>query len=231
MEYIVIGANHLGRMRTWVDAAYTVHPDMSSHTGGIISFGRGGIACKSSKQKLNTKSSGEAEFVGASNYLPNTIWVKMFMELQGYAIEENIFEQDNKSAIKLERNGRTSAAGPKSRHINIRYFWLKDRTKSKHIQIRHCPTINMLADFLPSLYKVFCLGVSGTSSWTIATPVLSVPLLRSSPRSVLEREHCDLTRASLTQQDMIALRWADVVKASVALGTETNRSSKIGEVS
>ena len=101
-------------MRTWVDAAYAVHTDMRSHTGGMISFGRGGIACKSTKQKLNTKSSTEAKFVGASDYLPKTVWVKMFMQAQGYSITENVFEQDNESAIKLEKNGRTSA-GPKSR--------------------------------------------------------------------------------------------------------------------
>ena len=117
----VVGADELGRMRTWVDAAYAVHTDMRSHTGGVISFGRGGIACKSTKQKLNTKSSTEAEFVGASDYLPNTVWVKMFMQAQGYSITENVFKQDNESAIKLEKNGRTSA-GPKSRHIKIRYF-------------------------------------------------------------------------------------------------------------
>jgi hypothetical protein len=123
-EYTV-GADDLGRMHTWVDASYAVHPDMRSHTGGVISFGRGGVACKSGKQKLNTKSSTEAEFVGASDYLPNTIWVKLFMEAQGFQIHENILRQDNESAIRLEKNGRTSA-GPKSGHINIRFFWLKD---------------------------------------------------------------------------------------------------------
>jgi hypothetical protein len=53
-EYI-IGADSLGKLRTWVDASYAVHPDMKSHTGGAMSFGRGGISCKSTKQKLNTK--------------------------------------------------------------------------------------------------------------------------------------------------------------------------------
>ena len=37
------------------------HGDMCSHIGGVISFGVGGILCKSLKQKLNTKSSTEAE--------------------------------------------------------------------------------------------------------------------------------------------------------------------------
>ncbi len=80
LEY-TIGADDLGKLRTWVDASYAVHPDMRSHTGGAMSFKRGAILCKSTKQKLNTKrSSTEAEFVGASDYLPNTIRVKMFLQ-------------------------------------------------------------------------------------------------------------------------------------------------------
>jgi hypothetical protein len=48
---------------------------------------------KSTKQKLNTKSSTEAELVGASDYLPHAIWCKKFLEQQGYQIEQNIFNQ------------------------------------------------------------------------------------------------------------------------------------------
>lgn len=87
-----------------------------------MSFGLGGLVCESSKQKLNTKSSTEAELVGASDYLPNTIWMKMILEGKDFSMIESVFEQDNESAIKLEKNGRASA-GPKSRHIDIRYFF------------------------------------------------------------------------------------------------------------
>ena len=145
-KVLTLGADSLDKLRTWVDASYAVHPDMRSHTGGIMSLGTGGFIPKSWKQKLNTKSSTEAELVGASDYLPNTIWVKMFLEAQGHKINENYFEQDNESAIKLEKNGRMSA-GPKSRHVNIRHFWIKDRSKDNNIVIRHCPTLQMLADF------------------------------------------------------------------------------------
>lgn len=81
-----------------------------------MSFGTGGFVCKSSKQKLNAKSSTEAEVVGASDYLPNTPWIQMvFLAAQGYELESNYFEQDNEeSAMKFEKNGRMSA-GQKSR--------------------------------------------------------------------------------------------------------------------
>ena len=141
-----LGADDLKSLRTWVDVAYAVHPDMRSHTGGAMSFGTGALVCKSGKQRLNTKSSTESEMVGASDYLPNTIWVKMFLDAQGHRLEQNFFEQDNQSAIRLETNGKMSA-GQKSRHINVRYFWIKDRIKSEKITIRYCPTLEMVGDF------------------------------------------------------------------------------------
>ena len=160
-EY-TIGADSMEKLRTWVDASYAVHPDMKSHTGGVMSLGIGGFVGKSWKQKLTTKSSTEAELVGASDYLPHTtMWTTRFLESQGYSIMENYLEQDNESAIKLATNGRSSA-GPRSRHIDIRYFWIKDRTKASGIQIRHCPTLQMLGDFLPSLCKGPCSASSET---------------------------------------------------------------------
>ena len=85
--------------------------------------------------------------VGASDYIPNTLWTQMFLaEQQGYQLEENILAQDNESAMRLEKNGRMPA-GQKSRHINIRYFWIKDQVKANKIEIQHCPTLEMLADF------------------------------------------------------------------------------------
>ena len=145
-DVLILGADSLTKLMTWVDAAYGVHRDMKSHTGGAMSLGRGAVMCKSSKQKLNTKSSTEAELVGASDYLPNTIWAKMFLESQGYAVQENHFLQDNQSAIKLEVNGRASC-GQKSRHIDIRYFFMQDRIKTEGIEVVYCPTEDILADF------------------------------------------------------------------------------------
>jgi hypothetical protein len=142
-----LGADDLSSIQTWVDASYAVHPDMKSHTGGVISLGTGGLLCKSTKQKLNTKSSTEAELVGATDYLPNTIWSKFFLEAQGHGIISNTFEQDSVSATRFEKNGRSSA-GKQLRNIDIRYFFMKDRVQTEGITVRHCPTEDMLADFL-----------------------------------------------------------------------------------
>ena len=79
---LILGADDIQTMYTFVDASFVVHDGMKSHTGGVITFGWGGLACKSTKQKLVTKSSTEAELVGASEYLPSTIWIQHFLEAQ-----------------------------------------------------------------------------------------------------------------------------------------------------
>ena len=76
----------------------------------------------------------------------------MFLEAQGHKITKSFLEQDNESTIKLEQNGRASV-GPRSRHINIRYFWIMDRTKETGIPICHCPTERMLGDFFRKPFK------------------------------------------------------------------------------
>jgi hypothetical protein len=70
----------------------------------------------------------------------------MFLEAQGYVLTSNQFYQDNQSAMKLAMNGRASC-GQKSRHIDIRFFFIKDRLRTEHISMVHCPTEAMLADF------------------------------------------------------------------------------------
>jgi len=156
---LILGADSLAKLKPWVDAAYAVHDDMKSHTAGATSLGRGAIMCKSTKQKLNTKNPTEAEVVGSSDYLPNTIWARMFLAEQGYKLTKNIFYQDNQSAIQLEKNSRASC-GQTSRHIDISYFFMQDRFESEGIFVVYCPTDEMLADFFTkslqdSLFRKF----------------------------------------------------------------------------
>jgi hypothetical protein len=65
---------------------------------------------------------------------------------QGYEGTESTVYQDNQSSIHLEKNGRMSS-GKRTRHINIRYFFVADRIKAKELMVEYCPTGNMLADF------------------------------------------------------------------------------------
>ena len=67
------------------------------------------------------------------------------MRAQGYT-SYAVLNQDNTSAIQQEKNGWKSC-GKKSRHMNIRYFLVKDRVARGEIDIIYCPAEEMLGDF------------------------------------------------------------------------------------
>ena len=139
-------ADDLTVVKWWVDGSYAVHNDMKSHTGGTMTLGRGSVYSTSVRQKLNTKSSTEAELVGVADVMPQILWTRYFLQSQGYEMVPSIVYQDNQSAILLENNGKASS-GKRTRHLNIRYFFVTDRIHSKEIQVEYCPTGIMRADF------------------------------------------------------------------------------------
>ncbi len=131
----------------YVDASFAVHPNMRGHTGGGLTLGRGFPITVSTKQKLNTRSSTESELVGVDDMMPIICWTRYFLLLQGYGIIKNLLLQDNRSSILLEQNGRASS-GKRTRHINIRYYFISDRVNMKEITIDWCPTKKMVADYM-----------------------------------------------------------------------------------
>jgi hypothetical protein len=64
---------------------------MRSHTGGLITLDKGEVQTISLKQKINIKSSTEAEFVAADDVVFQILWMKWFMEEQGYGIMETYY--------------------------------------------------------------------------------------------------------------------------------------------
>ena len=66
-------------LSTWnIDASFAVHPDCKSHTGACLTLGHGSVLSISAKQKINTKSSTEAELVGVDDTMAFVLWMKLF---------------------------------------------------------------------------------------------------------------------------------------------------------
>ena len=145
-KVLKLSADNLRVVKWYVDAAFAVHADFKSHTGAVMTFGNGAVQNISRKQKLNTKSSTDAELVAADDAAVMILWTKLFLESQGYEVEKNILYQDNKSAILLETNGRKSA-GKRSRALNVRYFFLTDQVEKGNLVIEYCPTDEMWGDY------------------------------------------------------------------------------------
>ena len=92
---LTIEASNILNPKWWANAAFAVHPDMKSHTGGILMMGRGALHSVSRKQKLNTKSSKEAELVVADDILSDLLWTQNFLKEQGYTSKSTVLLQDN----------------------------------------------------------------------------------------------------------------------------------------
>ena len=63
---------------------------MRSQTGVVMSMGYGMLNFRSSKKNLNAKSLTEAKLIGNSEYVPNNVWMVVFLEAQGYEIKKPI---------------------------------------------------------------------------------------------------------------------------------------------
>ena len=96
------------------------------------------MSVSSKKQKLVTKSSTEAELVGVSDSLPQIIWTREFLLGQGYSMKAAILYQDNMSTIALVARGHSNSS--RTRHIAIRYFFVKDRVDAGEVTVKHLGT-------------------------------------------------------------------------------------------
>ena len=54
--------------------------------------------------------------------------------------------QDNTSTISLSTKGPSNKE--RTRHIAIRYYWVKDRVLAGEVEVKHLGTSDMIADFL-----------------------------------------------------------------------------------
>ena len=85
-----------------------------SHTGACLTLGHGSILSISAEQKINTKSSTEAELFGVDDAMTFVMWMKNFFKSQIGSVNMSsplkplgsdvIIEQDKTSAIQLEIN-------------------------------------------------------------------------------------------------------------------------------
>ncbi len=144
---LILVADGTGVLSWYVDASFAVHPDMKGHTGGAMTMGTRFPLDKSTKHKLNTRSSIESEIVAVDNLILQILWVRLFLKAQGFAVSNNILYQDNKSAMLLETNG-PALSSKHTRHIEIWYYYVANRVAKRDLRVIWCPTDKMIANSL-----------------------------------------------------------------------------------
>ena len=108
---IVLAPGKMGiRIRMFIDAAYGVHQDRTSHTGSCVVIGdRGAVHCRSSNQSSMSKSSTEAELIALSGSANQALYLRCFLIDQGYEMNPVVFYQDNTSTMALMARGKPGA--------------------------------------------------------------------------------------------------------------------------
>jgi hypothetical protein len=119
--------------------------DMKGQSGAVLVTGNCAVLIKSSKQKVNTRTSTETELIAVDDASPTIQWTKSFMKEQGYELDTEI-KEDNKSTILLMKNGRLSS-GKRTKHPEVRYFYVKDLIDRGNVKLSHCLPERMVADF------------------------------------------------------------------------------------
>ena len=134
------------RVICYADASHGTHYNGKSHTGIVISHGRGSILAKSMKQKIVCRSSTESELVALSDATSLAAYELQLMESLGLGIKKAHLYQDNTSTIRIAMNGKSCS--DRTKHIKLRYFFIKQYIDSGEFDVTHCPTEMMVADIL-----------------------------------------------------------------------------------
>ena len=71
----------------WINPAYGVHLDLKGHSGDMMTFGKGAADSKSSKHRINLRSSTESEIIGVNNHIPGVLWALRFLRGQGFKVK------------------------------------------------------------------------------------------------------------------------------------------------
>jgi hypothetical protein len=132
---------------SFTDADHGGNPDNGRSTSGFIILMAGGAICWASRlQRLVTLSTTEAEFVAAVAAGQEILWLRNFFSELGYIFTSaSTLHIDNLSALSVAKNPEHHG---RMKHLDLRYYWLRDEVYHGRIHIIHCRTDDMPADLL-----------------------------------------------------------------------------------
>jgi hypothetical protein len=133
--------------QSYVDADHGGNPDNGhSTTGYVIKMGTGAVSWSSKQQPIVALSTTEAEYVAAVSAATEVIWLRHFLSELGYSFPSpSTLHIDNQSAISVAKNPEHHG---RMKHLDLRFFWLRDAVHSKTLAVQYIPTGDMPADIL-----------------------------------------------------------------------------------
>nr|GAT51524.1 predicted protein [Mycena chlorophos] len=132
---------------TYSDADHGGNPDNGRSTSGyVVMMGGGAISWSSRLQSFVTLSTTEAEYVAAVSAGQEILWLRNMFSKLGYQQKDSSrLLIDNQSTISVAKN--TDHHG-RVKHLDLRFYWLRDIIAEKTISVAHCGTLEMVADIM-----------------------------------------------------------------------------------
>ena len=117
-----------------------------STSGYIFRLGSATISWKSKRQSVVALSSTEAEYVALCSATQEVVWLRRLLAGIGFVQEEaTTLNEDNQGTIALAKNPNNHL---RTKHIEIKYHFVREVVERKEIQILYCATDKMIADVM-----------------------------------------------------------------------------------
>lgn len=114
-----------------------------SRTGFVVTIAGGAVVWQSKAQKSVALSSCEAELYALCECVKELLWLTQFLAAMGIKFDVPILWVDNQGAIALAEN---PVNHQRSKHIDIRWFFVRDVIDQGLIEIRYIQSEDNLAD-------------------------------------------------------------------------------------
>jgi hypothetical protein len=126
------------------DADYAGDIESRRSTSGVICQYMGGpITWLSQRQKCVALSTTEAEFIAANEAAKELTWLSRLLHEITVLTEIPLLRVDNLSALKLVKN---PIFHKRSKHIDVRYFFIRDKIEDGTLVIEHVASEEQIAD-------------------------------------------------------------------------------------
>ena len=114
-----------------------------SMSGYVFKLGDSTISWGSKKQSVVALSTTEAEYIALSLACQEAVWLRNLLGDFKHNQGETIIYEDNQGAITLSKNPSNHS---RTKHIDIKYHYVRDLITRKEVNILYCPSKNMLGD-------------------------------------------------------------------------------------
>lgn len=120
--------------------------DRKSTSGYTFQWSGATISWSSKKQSCVALSTAEAEYVALSAAVQEALWIRQLLsDLMTGGVNQIQMMEDNQSAICMATNPRFHG---RTKHIDLKYHFVRDHVKKGDVVINYCPTEDMVADIL-----------------------------------------------------------------------------------